>query len=162
MSAKLQILLPVFIFAVLIGIVGITSFPKDKLSYVEPHMGLISIDDILIKVSIADNNSEYIGGMMFQDQLNTNEGMFFVFDDFSTHKVWALNMQFPIDIIWFDENKNIIHLEENIKPCKSVVENILCDKKGPEKFSKYILEVNRGFISKFNINESSQLKILVL
>jgi len=159
-SAKFQILLPVTIFAVLIGIVGMMLIQDSKLSNVELHMGLISIDDILIEVSIANNNSEYIQGMMFKDQLNKNEGMFFIFDNSTIHKIWTLNMQFPIDIIWFDENKHIIHIEENIQPCKSVIENILCDKNGPEIPSKYILEVNQGFINKFNINENSQLVIL--
>lgn len=162
MSTKLQVLIPVSVFAIIVGVVGLISIPEDKIPSIEFHDGLILLDQTQVKIHIADSNFEYMTGSMFMDKLNSNEGMFFIFDEHAIHKVWALNMQFPIDIIWFDHNNKIIHMEENVQPCKSVLENILCEKKGPNKFSKYILEVNSGFINEFDITPNSRLKIASL
>jgi len=27
-----------------------------------------------------------------------------------------LNMQFPLDLIWFDSDGNVVHIEKNVQP----------------------------------------------
>ena len=44
--------------------------------------------------------------------------MLFVFDKpGNSQDMWMLNMQFSIDIIWFDVNGNVTHIEKNVPPC---------------------------------------------
>jgi hypothetical protein len=72
-----------------------------------------------------------------------------------------LNMQFPLDIIWFDSDGNIVHMERNILPCKSALETATCTVQNADgKKAKYVLEVTSGFIDKFQITQSSKLQII--
>ena len=47
-------------------------------------------------------------GLMFQDQLPYDQGMIFIFDEPGLYSLWMLNMQFPLDMMWFDENGQIV------------------------------------------------------
>ena len=49
---------------------------------------------------------------MFQDQLPYDQGMIFVFTDPGLYSLWMLNMQFPLDMIWFDQDGNVVHIEK--------------------------------------------------
>jgi len=75
--------------------------------------------------------------------------------------MWMLNMQFPLDLIWFDSNGNVVHIEKNIPPCKSALETVTCTVQNSEnKQAQYILEVTSGFVEEFNISEDSKLEII--
>jgi len=70
-------------------------------------------------------------------------------------------MQFPLDIIWFDNNGNIVHIEKNIQPCKTALETATCQSyKGGGVHAQYVLEVTAGFIDKFGVDENSKLEII--
>ena len=81
MATRLQILIPIAIAAVIVGVVGITSIPSDsKLESVKFPKGTIKIDNIPLQVQVADTEPRRVRGLMFQDQLPYNQGMIFVFD----------------------------------------------------------------------------------
>ena len=123
MTTRAQALIPVTIAAVIIGAIGILTLPSDsKLESVEFPRGIILIDDIALEVQIADSDPRRVRGLMFQEQLPYDEGMIFVFNEPGLYSLWMLNMQFPLDMIWFDHDGNIVHIEKNIPPCKTVVE----------------------------------------
>jgi uncharacterized membrane protein (UPF0127 family) len=97
---------------------------------------------------------------MFQDQLPYDQGMIFVFNESGVYSLWMLNMQFSLDMIWFDEGGNIVHIEKNIPPCKTPTEIMACQSIVPSGDAKYILEVTSGFIEEFNITTDSKLDII--
>ena len=71
--------------------------------------------------------------------------MLFVFDHPAQYPFWMKDMNFPIDIIWIDENLKVIFIKKNAVP-----------ESYPEVFtspqnSKYVLEVVAGFSDKYNI-----------
>lgn len=161
MATRTQILIPVVIAAAIIGIVGLISIPSDsKLESVEFPRGTIKIDDIPLEVQIADTEPRRVRGLMFQDQLPYEQGMIFVFDKAGIYSLWMLNMQFPLDMIWFDKDGNIIHIEKNIPPCKTALETMTCQSITPDGEALYILEVTSGFVDKFNITKDSKLDII--
>jgi hypothetical protein len=161
MVARLQILIPVAIAAVIIGVAGILSIPSDsKLESVEFPRGTILIDDVPLQVQVADTAPRRVRGLMFQDQLPYDQGMIFVFDKEGIHSLWMLNMQFSLDMIWFDKDGNVIHIEKNIPPCKTALETMTCQSITPDGESIYILEVTSGFVDKFKITPDSKLKII--
>ena len=161
MATRTQVLIPIIVAAVIIGVVGILSIPSDaKLEAVEFPRGTIKVDDIPLEVQIADNEPRRVRGLMFQEQLPYDEGMLFVFAESGFYSLWMLNMQFPLDMIWFDENGNVVHIEKNIPPCKTALETMTCKSYSPENESKYILEVTAGFVDKFGIDESSHLNLI--
>jgi hypothetical protein len=87
--------------------------------------------------------------------------MLFVFEDEGVRSMWMLNMQFALDVIWFDANGNVVHIEKNTQPCKSALETMACTfTNGNGKPAKYVLEVTSGFVDMFNITENSKLEII--
>ncbi|MFB5611145.1 MAG: DUF192 domain-containing protein, partial [Nitrosopumilaceae archaeon] len=78
-----------------------------------------------------------------------------------TYSMWMQNMQFSLDMIWFDSEGKIVHIEENVSPCKSAVEIQTCTRVNAEnEQALYILEVTSGFVKKFGITENSVLEII--
>ena len=161
MTTRAQALIPVTIAAVIIGAIGILTLPSDsKLESVEFPRGTILIDDIALEVQIADSDPRRVRGLMFQEQLPYDEGMIFVFNEPGLYSLWMLNMQFPLDMIWFDHDGNIVHIEKNIPPCKTVVEITTCQSIIPDNAASYVLEVTAGFIDQNNITSDSKLTII--
>ena len=162
MPTRTQVLVPIVIAAAIIGIAGMITLPTDvKLESVEFPRGTIKLDDKILVVQIADSDSLRVRGLMFQDELPYNEGMLFVFDESGTRPMWMLNMQFNLDVIWFDENANVVAIEKDVPPCKTTVEVVACRENGVSGDSaKYVLEVTAGFVDKFNITENSKMEII--
>jgi len=162
MPTRAGVLIPIVVAAVIIGIAGMLTIPTDvKLEYVEFPRGTIKVDNKILEVQIADNDSLRVRGLMFQNELPYDEGMLFVFDGSSTRAMWMLNMQFNLDIIWFDEDANVVAIEKDVPPCKTTVEVVACRENGVSADNaKYVLEVTAGFVDKFNITENSKMEII--
>jgi len=162
MPTRLQVIIPIAIAAFIVGIVGIITIPSDsKLETVEFPKGTIKIDDQVLQVQIADTQPRRVRGLMFQQQLPYSEGMLFVFDQPGIHSMWMLNMQFALDIIWFDSEGSVVHIEKDVPPCKSALETMTCSgTNSGNKQAKYILEVTSGFVDKFGITGKSKLEII--
>lgn len=161
MATRTQILIPIGIATVIIGVVGLMSIPSDsKLESVEFPRGTIKVDDIPLQVQVADTEPRRIRGLMFQDQLPYDQGMIFVFEQPGSYSLWMLNMQFALDMIWFDAQGNIVHIEKDVPPCKTAIETMTCQSIIPEGKAMYILEVTSGFIDKNNITKDSKLSII--
>lgn len=161
MPTRFQVLIPITIAAFIIGIVGILSIPSDsKLEAVEFPRGTIKVDNNVLEVQIADNDPRRMRGLMFQEQLPYDKGMLFVFDQPGLYSLWMLNMQFHLDMIWFDSDGNVVHIETNVPPCKTAIDVMSCQNYLPDKTAKYILEVTSGFVEKFNITNSSKLELI--
>jgi uncharacterized membrane protein (UPF0127 family) len=162
MTTRIQVLVPITIAAVIVGIAGIMSLPSDvKLESVEFPRGIVKIDGVVLEVQIADTDPRRARGLMFQEQLPLDEGMLLVFDDANKRSIWMLNMQFPLDVIWIDDNSRVVFIEKNIPPCKTALETVTCPSyKGGSKDAKYVLEVTAGFVDAFKITTESTLEII--
>ncbi|MGQ0792071.1 MAG: DUF192 domain-containing protein [Nitrosopumilaceae archaeon] len=162
MTSRIQVLVPITISAVIVGIAGILSLPSDvKLESVEFPRGTVKIDGIVLEVQIADTDPRQARGLMFQEQLPLDEGMLFVWGDANKRSIWMLNMQFPLDVIWIDDNNKVVFIEKNVPPCKTALETVTCPSyKGGSKDAKYVLEVTAGFVDAFKITTESTLEII--
>jgi uncharacterized protein len=162
MATRAQVLIPIAIAAVIIGIVGVLTIPADsKLAEVKFPRGTIKLDNKILDVQIAETDAQKTRGLMFQNELPDDQGMIFVFSQEQVVPIWMLNMQFPLDIIWFDANGNVIHIEKNVPPCKSALETATCTVQNADgKKAKYVLEVTAGFTDKFQITENSKMQII--
>ena len=161
MTTRSQVLIPIFIAAVVVGAAGLFSLPSEsKLKSVEFPMGTIKVDDVALQVQIADTEPRRARGLMFQDQLPYDQGMIFVFELSGFHSIWMLNMQFPLDMIWFDQDGKVVHIEKDVPPCKTVVEITACQSIVPDDEAVYVLEVTSGFVDQNNITKDSVLSII--
>lgn len=162
MASRAQVLIPIVIAAVIVGIAGIISLPSDvKLESVEFPRGMVKLDDIVLEVQIADTDPRRARGLMFQEQLPFDQGMLLVFDSPNKRSIWMLNVQFPLDMFWIDGDGKVVYIEKNVPPCKTAVETVTCPTyKGGGKDAQYVLEVTAGFVDKNNISTDSVLKII--
>ena len=162
MAKRAQVLIPIAIAAAIIGIAGIVSLPSEvKLQQVDFPVGTIKIDDIVLSVKIADTDANMARGLMFEEKLSYDKGMLFVFDKPETRSMWMLNMQFNIDVIWFDDNGNVVSIDRNVPPCMTTVEIFVCKENGVSSDNaQYVLEVTAGFVDKFEITEDSKLELI--
>ena len=162
MAKRAQVLIPIAIAAAIIGIAGIVSLPSEvKLQQVDFPVGTIKIDDIVLSVKIADTDANMARGLMFEEKLPYDKGMLFVFDKPETRSMWMLNMQFNIDVIWFDDNGNVVSIDRNVPPCMTTVEIFVCKENGVSSDNtQYVLEVTAGFVDKFEITENSKLELI--
>ena len=162
MPTRFQVLIPIGIAAVIVGVAGVISLPSEvKLERVDFPMGTISLDDNLIQVQIADNEPRRMRGLRFQETLPMDQGMLFIFDEPGTRGMWMLNMQFALDIIWFDENGNVVSIKKNVPPCITPLEVMSCKSDGVSaENAQYVLEMTSGYVDEHSINEKSQLEII--
>jgi uncharacterized membrane protein (UPF0127 family) len=122
----------------------------------------ISINGYNISAAIASTDEEKIKGLSGVKQLGVTEGMLFLLHHSSKQGFWMKDMNFPIDIIWIDSMKKVVHIEKELKPCDSI---FICPVHTPNADALYVLEVNSGFSDQhlisdgteinFNLNESS-------
>jgi len=162
MASRVQVLVPITIAAIIVGIAGMLSLPSDiKLESVEFPRGMIKLDDVVLEVQIADTDPRRARGLMFQEQLPFDQGMLLVFDSPNKRSIWMLNVQFSLDIFWIDGDGKVSHIEKNVPPCKTAVETVTCPSyKGGGKDAQYVLEVTAGFVDKNNITTDSVLEII--
>ena len=79
-------------------------------------------------------------GLMFRPSLPLDRGLLFVFDDVDFHGIWMKNCRFPIDIVWLDEERRVVHVAEAVPPCKAEP----CPVYTPMKKAAYVVEINAG------------------
>jgi hypothetical protein len=93
-------------------------------------------------------------GLMFRKSLEENRGMFFIFDIEDYHPFWMKNMNFPIDIIWLSSDFKVVHIEQNVQPCRTD-----CQVYTPAKPARYVLEVNTGFTERNGIGIEDKISL---
>lgn len=165
MPTRLQVLIPIGIAAVIVGVAGIVSLPSEITIDANSNflMGTVQLDDKLLQVYIADTDPRRMRGLMFETKsfLDNDKGMLFVFDEPGNRSMWMKNMQFHLDIIWFNENGNVVSIEKNVPPCITPVEAMSCKSVGVSaNNAQYVLELISGYVDQHSITEDSHLKII--
>jgi len=116
----------------------------------------VCIHEKCINVEISSTPEELQRGLMFRENLAENSGMLFIFPKEGINSFWMKNTLFNIDIIWLDSDKKIVYLKEDAKPCTTNPCGIFM----PESNSKYVLEVNSGFIKSNNVSLGDNFKFI--
>jgi uncharacterized membrane protein (UPF0127 family) len=82
-------------------------------------------------------------GLMFRPSLPLDHGMLFLFEQPDFHGIWMKNCKFPIDILWLDQDKKVVHLAEAVPPC-TAKEDKDCPVYSPLRRASYVVELNAG------------------
>lgn len=90
-------------------------------------------------------------GLSGREYLSANQAMWFEFNNSDVHCFWMKDMNFPIDIIWLNDQRKVVQIKENAQP--SSYPESFC----PNEPSKYVLEVSAGLAKQENIAIGSQL-----
>lgn len=142
-------------FIVLLIILGFVRFNiAQNKSETEPpvqSVTCLSIRDECFMLEVADSDRERIKGLSDRQKLDENKGMLFVFDKPEEQCFWMKDVRFNLDIIWLNEEKKIIKIKENVPPDTYPSSFCATD-------TKYVLEFNRGFVSKYGLKSGSELQ----
>lgn len=114
----------------------------------------LTIGGAEISIEIAETPAELTKGLSGRPALAEDSGLFFIFPDTNTHGIWMKEMNFPIDIIWLDENFQIIAIKENARP-DSYPEVFT-----PARPALYVLEIPAGFVQKNKISVGNAAKFI--
>ncbi|HEV8405949.1 MAG TPA: DUF192 domain-containing protein [Nitrososphaera sp.] len=161
MTRKSTVLIPIIIAAVAVGALGIAFVPQDiRDRDTSFPKGTVKIDNDVITVEIAETAAEKQRWMTFrQDQLPLDTAMLIKHDKPDLHEVWMLNIEYNLDLIWFDESGNAVYIIKNAPPCGNVVEIISCTYK-TTKQALYVMAATSGFIDKHGISVGSKMTII--
>ena len=77
-------------------------------------------------------------GLMFRPSLARDHAMLFIFETVDFHGIWMKNCKFPIDIVWLDEQRKVVHVAEKVPPCKADP----CPVYEPMQRAAYVVEMN--------------------
>lgn len=161
MVRKSAVLIPVIIAAVAVGALGIAFVPQDiRDRDTSFPKGTVKIDNDVITVEIAETAAEKQRWMTFrQDLLPLDTAMLIKYDKPDLHEVWMLNVEYNLDLIWFDESGDAVYMIKNAPPCENVVETISCTYK-TTKQALYVMAATSGFIDDHSISVGSKMTII--
>jgi uncharacterized membrane protein (UPF0127 family) len=94
----------------------------------------------VLQVEVMVNDQDRAMGLMFRPALAADRGMLFVFDEAAFHGIWMKNCKFPIDIVWLDDQRKVVHVAEAVPPCKAEP----CPVYEPLRKATYVVELNAG------------------
>lgn len=100
----------------------------------------LTVNNKTLFVWVANTVDRRTRGLSGSEYLPPGTGMLFVFDSPGIYGFWMFDMQYPIDIIWLDEQFNPVYRVDNISP-----------ETYPEIFTppipvRYVIETNPGEI----------------
>jgi uncharacterized protein len=94
----------------------------------------------VLQVEVMVKDEDRAMGLMFRPSLPKDRGMLFIFERSDFHSIWMKNCKFPIDIVWLDEDKKVVHVAESVPPCKADP----CPVYNPLRRAAYVVELNAG------------------
>ncbi len=97
---------------------------------------------VTISAELADTPMKRAKGLMFREHLADDRGMLFTFGDAQPHTFWMKNTKIPLDIVWMDDKKKIVHIEHNVPIC--TYQDDSCPQYRPNIGALYVLELGSG------------------
>jgi uncharacterized membrane protein (UPF0127 family) len=114
-------------------------------------------DGSAVTAELAVTDEERQQGLMFRDKIEESQGMLFVFEGEDIHAFWMKNMKFPIDILWLDSQRKIVHIEANVPPCTADP----CPSYIPKSPARYVLELKSGAAARHGLHLYDRLEFVL-
>ena len=67
-----------------------------------------------INVEVVQKEEELHRGLQFRKSLDLDGGMLFIFQKSGPYAFWMKDTLIPLDIIWMDDARRIVHIEHNV------------------------------------------------
>jgi len=109
----------------------------------------------LITIELATTSDARERGLSGRTELAPTAGLLFVFDDVDFHGFWMKDMNFPIDIIWLNDDLSVASITPRI--ATSTYPTVFY----PPQPVKYVLETAAGRAQTEGIATGSALKLYV-
>ena len=121
----------------------------------EPYTGPIAVlpDGYRVKIELAADDPTREQGLMYRDRVSAGTGMLFLFPQAGDYPFWMKNTLVPLDMIWLDDQRRVVHVASNVPPCKADP----CPSYPPNAPSRYVLELGAGEAAKHRVANGSTL-----
>lgn len=123
-----------------------------------PKESTVCLDETCFTVEIADIFYEKYNGLAFRAYLEPNKGMLFLFKREMDYSFWMKNMNFPLDLIFINKNKEVKYISPNVQPCKTEE----CPSISAGMPIMYVLELNANTAEKIGLNVGDKLEIYLV
>ena len=107
-----------------------------------------------VLAELADTPQKRAQGLMFRDQLPSDRGMLFVFDEPGLWAFWMKNTKIALDIVWLGADKRIVDFAENVPGCVQDP----CLQYQPRQIALYVLEVPAGSVKQQKLAKGMSLE----
>jgi uncharacterized protein len=149
----------IFLSLALIPISNLMFSVNDVVGRTEQDLGLPSKVNVIINnfnltAEVAITPEEQSKGLSIKENLQENEGMIFPYKAPKALAFWMKDMKFPIDILWLDGNKRVVHIEKNLQPCHPFLP---CPSYSPDTKAQYVLETVAGFSDRKDVKIGTQV-----
>jgi len=111
------------------------------------------IGEMPLLVEIANSPEERTQGLSGRKKLEKIDGMLFVYPETDYHRIWMKDMNFPIDIIWIDEDLTVINIERNVHP-DTYPNSFKADRP-----ARYAVETNVHFSDTFGLRPGLKVRL---
>lgn len=108
--------------------------------------------DTCVRLEQAPTNSARTLGLSGRKSMDRSQGMLFDFGTSGEYCMWMKDMNFGLDMVWLDEQKEIVYMIEGVTP--DTYPKSFC---GPES-ARYVVEVNSGIVKAANLHVGQRLK----
>ncbi|HLU80620.1 MAG TPA: DUF192 domain-containing protein [Flavobacteriaceae bacterium] len=106
-----------------------------------------------LDIEIADDDYETQTGLMYRHSMEKSQAMLFVFPDEQRRAFYMKNTEIPLDIIYFNSEKEIVSIQKNAKPYDET-------SLPSETVSQYVLEVNAGLSDIWKLEKGDRIRYL--
>jgi uncharacterized membrane protein (UPF0127 family) len=126
---------------ILVGIAGLyILWPQ-----LQPHTTL-RIGDGVFKTRVAKTSDEREKGLSGTAELHEDQALLFIFGTDGKWAMWMKDMNYPIDIVWLDKDKAVVHIVKNAPP-----ESYPYEKFVSKDDARYVVELPAGTTDKKSI-----------
>ena len=114
-------------------------------------------DGYTITAEIAVTLEERELGLMHRKKIDSDQGMLLVFEQANYHSIWMKNMKIPLDLLWLDREKRIVHIEQNVPPCKEDP----CPSYSSRFPAMYVLEIKAGSVDEHGLKMYDRIEFVL-
>ncbi|MEK7268117.1 MAG: DUF192 domain-containing protein [Nitrospirota bacterium] len=108
-----------------------------------------------IEAEVADTPEKLLFGLAFRDGLPPDSGMLYIFETSDRHRVRTKGFKIPVDMIWVDASRHVVHLVERADPCPQDP----CPLYGPPpENARYVIQTAAGFLEQERLAPGAELK----
>jgi uncharacterized membrane protein (UPF0127 family) len=111
-------------------------------------------DGFVVGIEIAAEEELRAQGLMYRDHLANDAGMLFFFPEEGEYPFWMKNTRIPLDMIWIDSNRRIVHITHDVPPCHVAD----CPNYPPHAIARYVLELAAGVAKQHGLKEGDVLR----
>ncbi|MGB8952426.1 MAG: DUF192 domain-containing protein [Candidatus Aminicenantales bacterium] len=110
-----------------------------------------------ITTELAVTEEERQRGLMFREKIFSDQGMLFVFKEEGFYSFWMKNTWIPLDILWLDKERRIVHIEREVPPCREDP----CPSYSSPRAALYVLELESGAAERYQLKFYDRIEFVL-